>query len=271
MSIYTTEVRFICEAAIPLSEQGDYKDIDTAIEAGRREIFTFDYTLFDPLYKPVIERKFLRHFYTREIGLETVALWKLKLRDKWEMKLPYYNKLWESELLKFNPFYDVDYEIINTGDRFSNRSDNSLSEGESHVNTSGETTAINKNSSNGVAEGDANHINKFSDTPQGGLDGVIDTEWLTTATQDINSNKNKSSSSSVDDNKSTVENDTTGNDLRKMSSSGKIHDIDDYQKHVVGKMGTRSYADLLINWRKSFLNIDEMFLNEMNDLFMLIY
>ena len=271
MSIYTTEVRFICEAAIPLSEQGDYTDIKRAIEAGRKRIFTFDYDLFDHLYKPVIETKFLRHFYTREIGQETVALWKLKLEDKWTMLLPYYNKLWESELMKFNPFYDVDYEIKNTGDRFSNRSDNSTSEGESHVNTSGETTAINKNSSNGVAEGDANHINKFSDTPQGGLDGVIDTEWLTTATQDINSNKNKSSSSSVDDNKSTVENDTTGNDTRKMSSTGLIHDIDDYAKHVYGKMGTISYSDMLLKFRKTFINIDKMFIDELNDLFMQLY
>lgn len=271
MSKYTTEIRFICEMAIPLWEQGDFTDIDRAIEAGRKQIFTFDYSLFDPLYKPVIETKFLRHFYTREIGQETVALWKLKLRDKWEMKLPYYNKLWESELLKFNPFYDVDYEIKNTGDRFSNRSDSSLSEGESNVNSSGRTNAVNKNSSNGVAEGDANHINKFSDTPQGGLDGVIDTEWLTTATQDINTNKNKTTSSSIDDNRATMENDTVGNDKRKMSASGKIHDIDDYQKHVVGKMGTRSYPNLLMDWRKSFLNIDEMFINEMNDLFMQVY
>lgn len=275
VSKYTTEIRFICEMAIPLWEQGDFTDIDRAIEAGRKQIFTFNYNLFDPLYKPVIETKFLRHFYTREIGQETLALWKLKLRDKWEMKLPYYNKLWESELLRFNPLYDVDYEIINTGDRFSKRSDNSLSEGSSNVNSTGQVDSVNKGSRSDEAEStdNSNHINKFSDTPQGGLDGVIETEWLTTATEDINTDnaKNKSTSSSIDDNKTHSVNESNGTDMRKIANVGNIHDIDDYQKHVVGKMGTRSYPNMLIDWRKSFLNIDEMFINEMNDLFMQVY
>lgn len=275
VSKYTTEIRFICEMAIPLWEQGDFTDIDKAIEAGRKQIFTFNYNLFDPLYKPVIETKFLRHFYTREIGQETIALWKLKLRDKWEMKLPYYNKLWESELLRFNPLYDVDYEIINTGDRFSKRSDNSLSEGSSNVNSTGQVDSVNKGSRSDEAESmdNSNHINKFSDTPQGGLDGVIETEWLTSATEDINTDnaKNKSTSASIDDNKTHSVNESNGTDMRKIANVGNIHDIDDYQKHVVGKMGTRSYPNMLIDWRKSFLNIDEMFINEMNDLFMQVY
>ena len=251
MSKYTTEIRFICEEAVPLEEQGNFLDIDTAIEAGRKKIFTFNYDLFDPLYKSVIETKFLRHFYTREIGQETVALWKLKLHDRWEMKLPYYNKLWESELLKFNPFYDVDYTMENTGDRYSNRSDNMINEGKNKQSVNGVTKSENTN----------NHINKFSDTPQGALDGVLNTDWLTNATEDdVTSNSiDKNSSASVGENKN------------KMSSTGLVHDMDDYQRHVVGKMGTRNYSNMLMDFRKSFLNIDEMFINEMNDLFMLIY
>ena len=251
MSIYTTEVRFICENAIPLNEQGDFTDINTAIEAGRKKIFTFDYQLFDPLYKPVIETKFLRHFYTREIGHETVGLWRLKLQDRWEMKLPYYNKLWESELYKFNPFYDVDYTIYNTGDRYSNRVED----------TDSESRNKNSVSSEGENTRSENLISKFSDTPQGALNGVIDTDWLTNATENNStaSGRDKSTSASLGSGKS------------KLKTVGDIHDIDDYQRHVVGKMGTTSYAKLLMEWRKSFLNIDEMFINEMNDLFMQIY
>lgn len=251
MSVYTTEVRFICESSIPLAEQGNLSDVDTAIEAGRKTIFTFDYDLFDPLYKPVIETKFLRHYYTREIGLETVGLWKLRLRDLWEMKLPYYNKLWESELLKFNPLYDVDYTAYHTGDRFSNRTENSDSE----------STSKNSVSSEGSNSTDENYLSKFSDTPQGALNGVLDTDWLTNATENITSvsGTDKNTSSSL------------GNGTNKIQSVGDIHDIDDYQRHVVGKMGTAPYSKLLMDWRKSFLNIDEMFINEMNDLFMLIY
>lgn len=259
MSTYTTEVRFICESSIPLLEQGDLSDVNKAIEAGRKTIFTFNYDLFDPLYKPVIETKFLRHYYVREIGMETVGLWKLRLEDKWNMLLPYYNKLWESELLKFNPLYDVDYTVENTGDRYSNRFNN----GESESKASG--TNKDSRSSNSEDESNTHNINKFSDTPQGGLDGVIETDWLTTATEDIGdrSGKTKNTTAGIS------ENESLASSLTK--SIGNIHDIDDYMKHVSGKMGRHNYSQLLLDFRKTFLNIDKMFIDEMNDLFMLIY
>lgn len=271
MSVYTTEVRFICENAIPLKEQGDYTDINTAIEAGRKNIFTFDYDLFDPAYKPVIETKFLRHFYVREIGFETVALWKLRLEDKWKMKLPFYNKLWSSELIKFNPMYDVDYTILNTGDRYSNRNDVTETESNRHDSASGSTDSSSTTEDSGEYSRDENLLNKFSDTPQGGLNGVINSDWLTNATQNDNEISGDESSTSETTANSETSNtlDSTMNGVSTLE--GQIHDIDDYQKHVIGKMGTRSYANLLMDFRKSFLNIDEMFINEMNDLFMLIY
>ena len=263
MSRYTTELRFICEDSIPLSEQGDFTDVDKAIECGRKRIFTFNYNLFDEDYKPVIETKFLRHFYTREIGMETFALWKLKLRDLWEMKLPYYNKLWESELIKFDPFRDVDYKVINTGDRWTNNNTNGTSNKTNESNLSDKTknTYANKNERN------ENLINKFSDTPQGGLDGVIEDDWLSTATQDVNKYSGGESGNNVSD-KNTK---TSENENVKTSNASNIHDIDDYERHIVGKMGLSSYPKLLQEFRDSFLNIDEMFINEMNGLFMLIY
>lgn len=259
MSTYTTEVRFICESSIPLLEQGDLTDVNKAIEAGRKRIFTFDYDLFDPLYKPVIETKFLRHYYVREIGMETVGLWKLRLEDKWTMLLPYYNKLWESELLKFNPLYDVDYTVENTGDRYSNRFNN----GESESKASG--TNKDSRSSNSEDESESHNINKFSDTPQGGLDGVIETDWLTNATEDNGGRSGTSKNTTA----GISENESLASSLTK--SIGNIHDIDDYMKHVSGKMGRHNYSQLLLDFRKTFLNIDKMFIDEMNDLFMLIY
>ena len=319
MSKYTTEVRFICEMAIPLSEQGDYTDIRKAIEAGRKRIFTFNYDLFDPLYKPVIETKFLRHFYTREIGQETVALWKLKLEDKWTMLLPYYNKLWETELLKFNPLYDVDYTIYNTGERTRNQNSDTRENGELNRNENslidetgrGTLTGTDTGESETVFDGnvdrtahgvrdnrntrDENLIDKFSDTPQGGLDGVIDTDWLTNARQNVNdidgtdytvndetegtdtdNTTNVTTSDSISrtttDTKQTERNDrATVSNINSIITDANFKDIDDYQRHVIGKMGTKTYASMIKEFRDTFLNIDRMFINEMNDLFMLIY
>ena len=109
MSKYTTQVRFICETANLQTQSTGYDGIDEALEAGRRYIFDFPYTLFDETYKPILENKILRHYYTREISEETVGLWKLRLRSRITEIMPYYNRLYESELLKFNPLWDTDY------------------------------------------------------------------------------------------------------------------------------------------------------------------
>ena len=100
MSKYTTELRFICETLANLNESvgydgGDVTKIDSVkevIEASRQSIFNFDYPIFDQNYKVTLETKILRHFYTREIGEETYGLWKLRLEDKLNLIMPYYNQ-----------------------------------------------------------------------------------------------------------------------------------------------------------------------------------
>ena len=121
MSNFTTQIRFICETAYGLTESKGYSNLDEILEAGREYIFDFDYPIFDTEYKSVLETKILKHYYTREISEETVGLWKLRLNARMSEIMPYFNKLYESELLLFNPLYDVDY--TRSGDREGNSTD----------------------------------------------------------------------------------------------------------------------------------------------------
>lgn len=107
MSKYTTEVRYICETFSGLDKSVDGGVVDEVISESANKIFG-DFPIFDENYRLVLESKILKHYYTREIGFETVGLWKLKLSTKMNEIMPYYNKLYESELLEFNPFYDTD-------------------------------------------------------------------------------------------------------------------------------------------------------------------
>ena len=108
MSKYTTEVRYICETAAGLTNSEGYNSVEDIIYKALPSVFNFTFPIFDESYRSVIETKILKHFYTREIGFETVGLWKLKLNTKLNEIMPYYNKLYKSELLEFNPLYDVD-------------------------------------------------------------------------------------------------------------------------------------------------------------------
>ena len=49
-----------------------------------------------------IKEKFIRHYLMREIGFETVGLWKVFLQDRFIMKAPYYNELYKTIGLEFN-------------------------------------------------------------------------------------------------------------------------------------------------------------------------
>lgn len=115
MSKYTTEVRFICETAAGYDESKGFDDVEDILTAAAPVVFNFDFPIFDEAYRLPLERKILRHYYTREIGEESVGLWKLRLDDKLNMIMPYYNKLYESEMINFNPMWDVDLHSEHEG------------------------------------------------------------------------------------------------------------------------------------------------------------
>lgn len=107
MSKYTTEVRYICETQAGLDTSQGYESINDIISKARPKIFDFDYPIFDTAYKPVLETKILKHFYTREIGLETYGLWKLKLDTRLNEIMPFYNQLYIDGLNNIDPFLPI--------------------------------------------------------------------------------------------------------------------------------------------------------------------
>ena len=112
MSKYTTEVRFICEQKAGYDESAGSNKVNDILDRSWDKIFDFDFPIFDENYRKPLCKKILRHFYTREICEETVGLWKLRLEDKMNMLMPYYNKLYDSELLSISPL--VNYRVNTT-------------------------------------------------------------------------------------------------------------------------------------------------------------
>lgn len=172
MSKYTTELRFICEMASGLTESGEYNDIEEIVETAAPKIFN-DFPIFDEEYRAVLTKKILMHYYTREICEETVGLWKLRLASRMNEIMPYFNKLYESELLRYNPLMDVDYTEQHTGsgtttgtnsetrDMDSVRANNSTQKEESSL-TGGtqESTSTNETNSVTMAQIGSSAINE---------------------------------------------------------------------------------------------------------------
>ena len=89
MSKYTTELRSICEQFAELTESVGYKKVDEVIRLALPKIFYFDFPIFDENHRTELETKIIKHYYTREIGVETVGLWLLKLEMTMNEIMPY--------------------------------------------------------------------------------------------------------------------------------------------------------------------------------------
>lgn len=143
MAKYTTEVRTICEMAAGGERKGQ-TDVDAVLEIAADNVLPY-YPLFSSEYRHGLNKKILEHFYTREIGFETVGLWKLKMGTKLREIMPYYNKLYETETLKFNPFWDVDLTTSRAGSR-SEKSDKTGSENDKENRTVSSENSRNRTS-----------------------------------------------------------------------------------------------------------------------------
>ena len=215
MSKYTTELRYICEEAAGLKESEGFSSIDAILNAARPKIFSFDYPIFDRDYKPVLETKILKHFYTREIGAETVGLWKLWLEAAMTEIMPYYNTLYHDGLQVINPFYTTDiteaYDAEGTKtdrstvDKTESGSHSSQESGSHSSQESGSTTnggtitdsrisstlsntdesgSVTDSGSDTATRDDDSQLtrwDKFSDTPQGAITNLDEDKYLTDA------------------------------------------------------------------------------------------
>ena len=295
MSKYTTELRYICETLAGLSESVGYAAIEEAIKNCLPKVFDFNFPIFDESYRSVLETKILRHYYTREIGLETVGLWKLKLSTKLNEIMPYYNKLYKSELIEFNPLYDVELtrerKIEGKGtkdtENSENRSGSNNTETTQNNDSTVKETGGDKSTTNGTANGtqnqntNGNGTNMYSDTPQGAITDLQAGRYLTNATIDSATNTFAGASSDTttqtteNTNNSTVDSSgsvdgTTESDFNsKMDgfSNTTLSNTEDYLERVIGSNGGENFSKRLNDYRSTFINIDMMVINELEDLF----
>ena len=293
MSFYTTELRYICEHYSGLSVDGN--KINDIIDKAIPSIFDFDFPIFDEKYRPVLERKILKHYFTREIGLETVGLWKLKLDTKLNEIMPYYNQLYNSELIEFNPLYDVELkrerntdrnlneDTTNTEDR-SGGSTTSTTQDYSDETENTESTTDERNRTTNGKENQTNTGNKtnmYSDTPQGAITDLQSGKYLTNATIDTENDVVERTTENTEEENLNGSRDgrteSTGNttsdsntdfsntvDGRKQSN---INTIEDYIENVSGSTGGKNFSERLQDFRNTFLNIDMMVINDLSELF----
>lgn len=254
------------------------------IEIGRTKLFDFPYPIFDQKYKKEFETKFIRNFYMKEIGFETEELFKFRLENWLTINMPYFNNLYVSETLEYDPL--INSEMKNTHNKKNTKSQRDNRDTNMDVKQNGTangTSSVDGTSSatSTLSDTEDNFERKIhSDTPDSRLtitskdgEGVI--EYASSINEENENNKRNQSGTQkgttgekAESKQSTT---NTGNQKATDSYDSDISENEDFILQRVGKIGVMTYPDMVQKWRKSFLRIDKQIFDEMNQLFMLVY
>lgn len=275
MSKYTTQVRFICESKSGLANSTGCGKVNEVIQKSWNKIFTTDVEFFDENYRSVICSKILKHYYLREIGAETVGIWELWMNTRLEEIMPYYNELYMSAKLKFDPLHNVDLSTKHTRDvdattgKTSKQIQKNTSERNDGYTDDNTVTSDITNTGNYNNEGGTRDL--YTDTPQGSIQNLENETYLTNArrihdqtngTSTSKDVKNESGHASHKANSSSTDNITRDDTANETSNS-----MESYVETVTGNSGG-SFSGLLLEFRQTLLNIDMLVIEEFDDLFM---
>ena len=184
-----------------------------------------------------LNEKILNHYRFREIGQETFGRWLFELKTALNEIMPKYNQLFYSADQDFNPIYNVDYERKTVGTQ--NSTSNTSSTGTDSTSNEEHTKSVNSKTpqdSLNIVANDIDHV-RYAD----------DASWGTSNGTTSGSNETSGNSSSEGSNEST--------------------------ETTKGNFGVVSAQDLIIKYRETILNIEQMIINDprITELFMLIY
>ena len=307
MSKYTTEVRYICEQKAGLQESTGFNNINSVLDKSWDKIFTTNWEIFDESYRKILCEKILRSYYTREICAETVGLWQLWLDSTLCEIMPMYNQLYKTTIYEFNPLYNIDMtttftKTVTGNDSKTTTGNNNKWNDVSNYNKNTKTddyTVKDSSKTDSNSKGNTNsetsnndtfaETNKFNDTPQGGIKGIESENYLTdirmisrTGTTTNSSDENYTSSlngtyTNENLNKGTTVNEGTNRSntsergTTNASESGTSETTETWTEKVMGKNNSENYGQLLVEFRKSIINIDKMIIDELKPLFMQLW
>lgn len=319
-------------------------EIRSLIERGYH--FALDsYPIFDECHRAELNQKILEHYYFREIGAETPDRFNFYLRRKMNEIMPYYNQLFISEMIKFDPLATdyfaekrelervsaeqngkqsaeaTDMDSRNVYSDTGHATGNNLvtSNLKEVTNTKGTKVATTDRSIHSVEDVDYSEhedttnskTTVFCDDPQTQLGNTVDKDgsivnakYATTetfengkGTRDTTGKKDTvtdtsdktiydedTTGNSVTDRTGTVNTDTVADNKNdgesRVNAESRVSSLElgnksgkENHKEEAETKGRRGFdpSELLVKYRKTFLNIDMMIVEELNSLFMGVY
>lgn len=225
-----------------------------------------------PCYIPTREdlnRKILNYYKYREIGFETPGRFLDELKTALHEIMPHYNLLYLTADQDFNIIFNVDYKkTLERHHQDSHESDTDTSESgnvqsvvtsEHEAHDSQETENADKSVKSGTPQGRIN-------TPAEQIDSI-------THADEVDWNKANGNTSSTNESNDLQSTDTDTSGTTKASTTGSSQGTTTEEETTKGNFGVVSAQDLILKYRETIINIDQMIINDprIQELFMLIY
>lgn len=204
------------------------------------------YDIFDESYRDVLNLKIVRRFALREIGQETPQQFVFYLGRTMNEQMPYYNQLYLSTRMKFDPLSNMAITTLSDTDN------ESQSSGKSSAEQHSETSSTSKGSSDNRTKA----TSADSQTPQTSVDDF--NKFVTSANQ---TESDAHGTSQNEQNAVTDSNSHSTTDFSHSSDKGKA------KSETKGYNGL-SGSQLLQQYRDAMLNVDTMVLNTLDTCFL---
>lgn len=277
MSKYTTELRYIVESKFDLGLK--------------------DYIIYKEVYRETLNKKILDHYYFREIGLETPAMFKMFLNRKMNEIMPFYNQLYKSADIEFNPLWNVEMHetfshTTTDNGKTTNVIDNVGAGTTTNDSTTTDTGKVIDVGTNSETQNNTDTItsvnedvNVLADTPQSALtDSEIKAHTYATKTEHNKNNTSNTNTNTIDidkTNNTTTDTTNTGTNNTDISvnsvenTTGETNTLnthtEEYTRLTEGSSAGLPYSNAIKQWRQIMINIDMQIVEELEPLFMQLW
>lgn len=240
-----------------------------------KNIFSKNYKFYidDEQCRKEFEEKFINHYYYREIGFESPFMFIHKLNERLNLKSDYWTKLYDTELKARDINFLLNKDLLetithtvsesgtNTQTGTNEQSGTSEQSGENNSTATNTTTTTETGVSSGKESSIADGVAQSS-LGDGYLTSVnaidTDNESSTNSTQSNSDTQSISQSQSI-----TQTQNINGTNTKTITESNELISK--------GNIGITSSAQLLKEWREVLINMDEIIIKDLEDLFLKIY
>lgn len=246
----------------PVSVEG----LPQLFEDARSLLFT-NFPIYDENHRFILENLIMGRYLTREIAFTPFAAWKFKLNQKLAEIMPLYNEMYKITYDLTNPYDDTQYTRTVQTERNKNSTtdrDKTLNKTLSQSFDSNSNTDTDSSFTPGTTSVETN-----IDTPQSEIESFLAGKYMSGATKSYMEGEDHTFNHTATD--SSGNQNTTGVDTENEDVTQKENEGVGVDEKFSGKRGGKSYIELMIERRNNIINIDEMILNDLEELFFMVY